>query len=253
MEVPALHASGKAAWPTIDVPLDAFAAYLAERDAEPGQAASLYLACACAGGDARAVAALEQTYFAALRTAVARLARDHSAADEAIQLLREKLFVPGSDGRRGIEGYSGRGDLRGWLRVAATRVALSLLRARRPGHDDALLDQIGATEPDPELLLLRRQYAAEANDALRAAFAELDVRERNLLRQHFVDSLSIDALGRLYGVHRATAARWLERARDTLERRTRAILIKRLGIGEGTLDSIVRMLRSDLHITLSGS
>src|SRR5262249_73156 len=147
---------------------------------------------------------------------------------------------------RGIAGYRGRGDLRAWLRVAATRVALGLLRARRRDADDGELTSLAAPDASPELALLRRRYTTEANAALRGALAELGVRERNLLRQHFVDGLGIDALGRLYGVHRSTAARWLERAKARFEQRTRALLIAQLGVSADTATSILAMLRSDL-------
>ena len=40
------------------------------------------------------------------------------------------------------------------------------------------------------------------------AFAALESRERNLLRYALGDGLSVDAIGTLYRVHRATAARW---------------------------------------------
>jgi RNA polymerase sigma-70 factor (ECF subfamily) len=253
MDASALHATGRAGWPAIDVPFEDFAAYVAARDPAPEHAASLYLACACARGDAAAVAALDGAYFDGVRAAIGRVARSASAADEAVQLLREKLFVTDGSRERGIAGYAGRGDLRGWLRVAATRVALGMLRGRRPDHDDAELDRIATAGPDPEMAVLRQRYAAQANEAIRTAFAALDPRERNLLRQHFVDGLGIDELGRLYGVHRATAARWLEKARETLEKRTRARLAKELAVSAETLDSIVRMLHSDLHISLSGT
>jgi RNA polymerase sigma-70 factor (ECF subfamily) len=254
VEIAGLYEIGRAAWPAIEVPRDVFEAYAAEREPSPTQAAAVYLACACSRGDAAAVGALEDAYFDTVRAAVGRVARDAAIADEAIQLLRTKLFVAGDDGKPpGIAGYAGRGDLRGWLRVAATRTAISLLRARRGVDEDGEIDRIAARGADPELSAMRRRYAAEANDALRTAFAALAPRDRNLLRHHFVDGLGIDALGRRYGVHRATAARWLEKARETLERRTRKLLIERLSVGAETAESIVRMLRSDLHITLSTS
>src|SRR5439155_27001611 len=102
------------------------------------------------------------------------------------------------------------------------------------GDGDAELDRLVGADPDPETALLRARYASAANEALREAFASLDARERNLLRQHFVDRLSIDDLGPLYGVHRATVARWLERAREALEARTRKLLMERLDVGGGT-------------------
>jgi RNA polymerase sigma-70 factor (ECF subfamily) len=258
MEAAALHEAGRTAWPGVDVPLQELAAYAAAREPVAEHAASLYLACACARGDERAVAALVAAYFGPLRAVVTRILHDAAPADEAMQSLREKLFVkdPTKNKERGIAGYSGRGDLRGWLRVAASRVALGMLRARRAADSDSdgetALQRIAAGDPDPELALLRSRYAPIANEALREVFAGLATRERNLLRQHFVDGLGIDALGGLYGVHRATAARWLERARETLEVRTRKLLIERLGVNGNAVESLVRLLQSELHLTLSG-
>jgi RNA polymerase sigma-70 factor, ECF subfamily len=250
VDIAALHQLGRAAWPTIDVPLDAYAAYMAEREVGEERAVDLYLACACVQGNAGAVAEFERVYLEDARVAVARVTPDRAIADEALQLLRQKLFVA-AGGSRGIAGYAGRGDLRAWVRVAAARVAISLLRGRRMPAEEGELAALVAGDPSPEVALIKKRYATEANTALRAALAELTVRERNLLRQHFVDGLGIDALGAVYGVHRTTCARWLRSAQAQLEKRTRALLIKQLGIGRDTADDIIAMLRSDLHITLS--
>ncbi len=250
MEIAALYQLGRAAWPTIDVTLAAYTAYVAGREAVAERAVDLYLACACASGDADAVAQFELAYFDDARSAVARVTPDRAIADDALQMLRQKLFVS-DDGARGIAGYAGRGDLRAWLRVAAARAAISLLRSRRTPADAGELEKLVARDPSPELAMMRQQYAADANAALRGALEELTVRERNLLRQHFVDGLGIDALGAIYGVHRTTTARWLRRAQTRLEQRTRAQLVKRLGVGHETADSIIAMLRSDLHLSLS--
>jgi RNA polymerase sigma-70 factor, ECF subfamily len=250
VEIAELHRLGQAAWPTVELPPDAFAAYLATRDGTAARAPDLYIACACARGDAAAIQRFEEAYFDEVRAIVTRLAGDPALADEALQQLRAKLFV--ADAReRGIANYAGRGDLRGWFKVAATRVTLTLLRTRRKAEDMSALGNVAAPEPDPELAVMRERYAADANDAIREAFGELEPRERNLLRQYYTDGLGIDALGKLYGVHRATAARWLDHARTKLEKRVRAVLVKRLGVTTATADSILALVRSDLHITLS--
>lgn len=258
MDVEQLHHRAREAWSGIDVPLARFALFLDERADSAltdARAVELYLVCACADGDARAVHRFEAAYFGEVRAAMARVTNELAITDEALQRLRERLFVcaaGAADRPRGIASYAGRGDLRGWLRVAATRAALELLRARRPAEPADALDQITDDAADPELALMRRQYGSAASAAVAAAFAELEPRERNLLRQYFVDGLTIDALGKLYAIHRATAARWVERARAALEKRTRAQLRERLGAGHSTIDSIVRMVQSDLHTTLSG-
>jgi len=242
---------GRVAWPDVNVDPARFAAFLAEGDRDPARAAELYLVCACADGDATALRHFEDTYFADARAAIARTTSEAGIADEALQHLRRRLFV--ADGRTpGIAGYTGRGDLGGWLRVAATRAALEILRARKPGDGDGELERLADASADPELALMRREYGTAASSALIDAFAALETRERNLLRQYFVDGLNIDAIGKLYDVHRATAARWIEKARAELEKKTRSLLRERLGVTSATLESIVRMVGSDLHANLSG-
>ncbi len=252
MDVAALHRSGREAWPDVEVTADDFAAYLATRSAAPERAVELYLACACARGDATAIRRFDDIYLPAVRTALARSAPDRALADEALQVLRHRLFV--ADGKpRGIAGYAGHGALAGWLRVAATRVVLTLARARRPTADEDELAQLPAPAADPALALLRERHAGAVNDAIRTAFAELEPRERTLLRQRFVDDLGIDGLARVHAVHRATAARWINRALATMEARARALLMVRLDLSAASADSLIAMLRSDLHLSLAGA
>ena len=78
----------------------------------------------------------------------------------------------------------------------------------------------------------------------------LSDREKNLLRQSAIDGLSIDDLAALYRVHRATCARWLEAAREALFSDTRRRLIDEAGIAEAECDSIIRLVQSQLHVTL---
>src|SRR5262249_41683920 len=76
----------------------------------------------------------------------------------------------------------------------------------------------------------KRVYRREFELAFREAVQSLSDRERILVRQHFLDGVSVNDLGRLYRVHRATAGRWLERARDALLAATRARLMARLAV-----------------------
>ena len=65
-----------------------------------------------------------------------------------------------------------------------------------------------------------------------------------------IDELSIDKLGALYRVHRATAARWVASARRALVDATRDQMITRLGVDSVELDSIIRLVRSQLEISI---
>lgn len=59
-----------------------------------------------------------------------------------------------------------------------------------------------------------------------------------VLRLHYHDALSIDRIGALLGVHRATAARWIRAASDAVRDETRRLLHTRLGPSAAEIDSL---------------
>src|SRR5690606_10599806 len=65
-----------------------------------------------------------------------------------------------------------------------------------------------------------------------------------------VDGLNIDEIGAIYRVHRVTAFRWLEKAKEQLVARTLEILRGRLKVTSKELDSVLRMIRSQIHLSL---
>ena len=60
---------------------------------------------------------------------------------------------------------------------------------------------------DPELQLLKREHVTHFKASFAEAVAALDSADRLLLKQHLVERLTIDQLGALYHLHRASAAR----------------------------------------------
>jgi RNA polymerase sigma-70 factor, ECF subfamily len=103
----------------------------------------------------------------------------------------------------------------------------------------------------PELEHFRRAYRAEFKAAFEAALASLEVRERNVLRQTFVDGLSTEQIGVLYDVHKTTAFRWLDAARDKLNKRTRNEFLQRVKVMPAELEAILRLVQSQLDLSLS--
>ena len=59
----------------------------------------------------------------------------------------------------------------------------------------------------------------------------------------------MDEIAGLYGVHRATAARWVDRIRDKLEVETKRRLRERTGLAGAELDSAVRLVQSRLEVS----
>jgi len=212
------------AWPGVVVGEGEFADWVrARREREEAEGASLawhdlYLACACARGDPAALAAFDATFLPEVDKAVKRIRGSVPPPDEVRQVLRERLFVAQPGGRPKIAEYSGRGPLRTWVRMAALRTGINLaIQVGRevPFESDALTFLVG-TGDDPELGYLKRVYTSEFRAAFDEAFGKLDARERSLLRYAFGEGLSVDAVGGIYGVHRATAARWIAKAHETL-------------------------------------
>jgi RNA polymerase sigma-70 factor (ECF subfamily) len=209
----------------------------------------LLLAQACATRVPGALEAFEREYFGELTRAVAKSAPLDGQASDAAQLLRERLFV-GTPPR--VADYAGTGPLRLWVRVAALRMVQNLA-TRGPREQAASLDSLAelpAPGADPELDHLRRTYGAQFRDAFKAASAALSPEDRLLLEQRFVSRMSQEALARSYDVHVNTMARWLARARDALEAGVRETLTARHGISEAELTSVLRLVRSQLDVSL---
>jgi RNA polymerase sigma-70 factor (ECF subfamily) len=220
-------------------------------DAE--HAGDVALAAAAARGDASAIRRVDEL-LADLGAAVRRIDPSPAFADEVRQTVRVRLLV--ADGRAPrIAAYAGRGSLRAWLRVAAARVAIDLKRSQRTtgarADSDDVLGELVAREPDAELRHLKAMYRREWKDALAGALVALPDRDRALLRLHHVDGLRLAAIGRLYGVAESTASRWLAHAAERVGEDARDRLVARLALSTSELESVGRMVRSQLDLSIS--
>jgi len=262
VELERLFAEGKAAWPDLRLDPKVFSAWAAEKPA-PGEdvasalrelpAGDLYLACACAEGDAAAVEAFERTYLPQVRVFLARIDPSPALAEEVAQELREKLLVARSGARPLIGDYSGRGELGGFLRVIATRMALRL-RRKEKGPSQAPAQSAAPTGlgADPELDYLKLRYRGIYEEAFRAALDSLSPGERLFLKLHYLDGLSIDRIGDLYRLHRATVARRLASYRRRLRDETQLEVQRRAGMTAAEFSSLLRVVRSQLFVSLRG-
>nr|WP_276602753.1 sigma-70 family RNA polymerase sigma factor [Nannocystis pusilla] len=255
---------GAAAWPGLEVAPATFQAHLEARVPGEGDRMAaleamaiedLYLACACVHGDRRAIAAFTERFVRVSVAAAVRSRRDGPAADDMVQLVLEKLLAPRGELPPRLAEFSGQGGLRAWVRVTVVRAGIDLERAQArrivadTGEPAENLEEL-ATTTDPELDYLKRHYREAFREAFAAALAELDPRSRNTLRQHLVERLSIDQIGALQGVHRATAARWIARSREELLTGTREQLRGRLHLSEGEYASIMRLIDSMLEVSV---
>lgn len=244
--------AGRAAHPAIALPAGGFARYLDGR--HPGaHAADLYLCFACLGGDAHALAALDAALVSAVEGPLVRLGLPRHEREEVTQSLRARLLVGDERGPR-LSDYVGKGSLAGWLRASAVNAGLNRQREQARAR---VVDDEGAwlTSPspddDPELAALKRSCGAAFRQAFGEAIAGLSPRSRLLLRQHLLDGLSHEQLGALHGVHAVTAFRWLRDARAEVTAATRQRLGAALRLRPAELDSMLRLLESQLDASVS--
>ena len=232
---------GKKTWPGVDVAEADFEAYVSERAQDSHGAPAYsdsYLACALARGNAAALRAFDEMLSAI-------------QDEEVRQLVRHKLLVaePGKSPK--IAEYGGRGGLKTWLRIVATRTALDLnaVKAREiPVERDTLEFVIGAGE-DPSSTFSSsatgKNFAppspTRSPRSSRAIAASL--------RYAFGQNLSIDVIGTLYGVHRATAARWVVTAHEELKKTLRKTMMARLDVKPDEYASILRLIESRIEIS----
>lgn len=207
------------------------------------------LAAAALARDPVAERALDVQLRAAAASAARRLGGDSATADEIAQRVAERLWLGRSGGEPALAGYTGEAPLAAWLRIIAYREGVELLRGREVPDDGALVDRVVATT-EPELAMLRASYLAAFKRCFAAAFAALSMHDRDLVRRHHLDGLTLEQLASLYGAHRATVARWLARVRERLVDETRAALRRELS-ATTDLDEVLAVIASKLEASLS--
>lgn len=208
----------------------------------------LMLALACARGVDGALRYFERQHLAHVSSFVSRIDSSPSFADEVRQRLRSRLLTGSADKPPQILGYSGRAQIGGWLRVCAIREARAIAADAR--RQVALARGMDTDKTDPELVMMKDKYAGAVSEAFRDALDALAPDDRTILRLHYLDGLTIEEVGALYEMSRATAARVMSRARQRLVDGVRAVLARGLGIGRREADSLLVLVRSRIDFGL---
>lgn len=216
------------------------------------RAAELALALLCAQNDVSALLALERSYMLPARNGLAPMKLDAALLDDVMQETRRRLLVA-EEGPARIMQYAGTGKLRGLIQVVASRVALDELRrvgraGESPEPDRA--EELADAQADPALLYLRAHAGEAFRQAFRAAVTSLSPHERNLLHLHHMKGVTLDKLGTMYRVHRATIVRQLADVRRKLVVETERALRSTLGSGSPALASMLGLLGSQLDASV---
>jgi RNA polymerase sigma-70 factor, ECF subfamily len=200
----------------------------------------LALAAACRGGDEAAWDYFVIEFRPALYAAARSVAGD-AHRDLADSLYAELYGVSnaGEERKSLLAWYHGRSRLVTWVRSVLVQRHIDARRAAArteqwdPEDENATANRARAygSTPDPG----RAHAVAVAQDALDAAIAALDARERLRLRLYYGEDLTLSQVGRITGEHEATVSRKLDRARADLRRRVEQHLRAEHGLNDAAI------------------
>jgi len=226
----------------------------------------LFLALACGQGDRIAWECFAEEYLALLRRFAMGACRNCEASEDLAHeimtsLLGDSMGVvesaedhPPSGGSRDapqnpaaqgkLRSFNGRGSLAGWLRAAVSHAAIDRFRrGRKQVSLDELLEQGSFAGPADNhgaggAESLDAHWGPVLARALEAEISRLDARDRLLISLYYLQGVPLKAIGRQFGVHEATASRWLERLRSGIRKRVERELRKRHGLSARDLASL---------------
>jgi len=259
----ALIVRGRTAHPDLAVDDLAFVRHLARCASNAPDATSaleqlhaedLYLACACLAGAAGAAARFEDRCGPRLKAVLATTVKSADLRAEIRQRVLDVLLVGSIDTPAKIAGYGGQGPLDSWTAVVAQRQLATLLRrdtSEQRAREGAAMEAALGGAPQPEVAFAKQRYRAEFERAMADALAVLEERERLLLRLQLVSQISVESIGKMYGVAQATASRWLASARDRLQTEVVRLLRERLGASPDEIASLAGVVASQIDLSIS--
>jgi RNA polymerase sigma-70 factor (ECF subfamily) len=167
----------------------------------PGGPEDSELLLRSAAGDSSAFELLFERHRASLHGFLLRRLRSQSETEDAVALTFLKAW-------RARSTYRGNTSGKAWLFQIATRIALDIQRRHRRHPIEPSLDTMPTdlcpTDPDdvvdPEAILLRHEYTADAHQAIHSAIDRLAPREKSLLQLYYFDGRSCEEISSLLGI-----------------------------------------------------
>jgi RNA polymerase sigma-70 factor, ECF subfamily len=193
------------------------------------EAADFGIAVRALEGDAIAQTQIATVHLSRIPGWIARSHPNPTFADDVVQEVSSLLFAPKEGAASRLLGYSGRGPLGAFLRTVAIRTAQNMVRGKREVQDDQERDQAAPSARSPEVALAAAQGVKSFTDMLRDAVIALSSSDRNLLRLHYVEGLTLEQVASHLKISRATAARHLARARTLVLERANALHAQQAG------------------------
>lgn len=200
----------------------------------------LFLALACSRNDRIAWEHFAEIYMPLLRRC-ASIARGNESEGED---LAQEVFTKMLQERERLSGYNGRGTLAGWLRVMVAHAAIDRFRRMRKqvsleelqGAGDApVLRAPGPSEADD---CDRRRWMPVVSEIANRIISGLPARDRLALGLYHLNGVTLKQLGRQFGMHEATASRWLERLRSDIRSQVEREMRKKHGLQAREVQSL---------------
>lgn len=240
------------------VPPDRLAARIAGIAAEDAQDAlelarrlrldDLYLALACADGDADAWRECEVVHFPFIRDFAGRYLPDAAARDLADEVIADLWR------RRKIASFEGRSSLRTWLGTVVAHSALNAIKARRPV---ASLDDPDEEGERARVLSTPSRYDAPEDRHARAtltgliagALARLGDADKLLLQLYYEQGLTLDEMQIAIRASKATLSRRLKQVRDDIRAAVEQDAVGALGLSVDRLREGLDLGQLELDLT----
>jgi len=214
----------------------------------------LYLACACGTGVAGAAARFEERCGPRLKAVLTAAVKSADVRAEIRQRVLDLLLVGTKDTQARILGYGGQGPIDSWTAVVAQRQVVELLREderEQRAREGAALEAALSSGVAPEVAFAKQRYRAEFESAMADALSTLEERERLVLRLNLVSQISLQDIGKMYGVAQSTVSRWLASARDQVHAEVTRLLRKRLGASPDEIASLAGVMASQIDLSIS--
>lgn len=198
--------------------------------------AELLLALACAQGDEQAWRDFMGEYRPFLQSLARQIAKNETVAEELVEMAYTQLY-----GLREVEGkrvskfaaYSGRGSLKGWLRAVIFQLSVDHHRSQnrfvQPEEEQQLERLSPAVAPTSPESINSSKYQNATEQALKQALKQLDSRLKLVLSYYYYDNWTLKQIGQLFGVHEATASRWLQKAQQDVRQLVEKFLYTEYG------------------------
>jgi RNA polymerase sigma-70 factor len=203
----------------------------------------LFLAIACSQEDRVAWEHFADDYLPVLRHFAAQACGNSSEGEDLAQEIAAKML----EEKKRLAGYNGRGSLAGWLRVAVSHAAVDRFRRMRrqvslEDLQDSAMQNALAGQGRIEEETLDSHWGQVISDVASEQISKLSARDRLLLGLYYLRGVPLKTIGRQFGIHEATASRWLDRLRQGIRKQVERELRKKYGLRAGEIQSMWRWL-----------